>query len=159
MKDRCGHCLLVSVIALQCVLIVSCSQQVDSPKAGLVVKLDIDEQKVDLIDRYLDIDRLALVGVDDADISIALNGDGPTAVAIGDEFANANRLTEARFWYRIAAENGDAIGMTHMAIATRDLDCRRANYWLERALQVGGLGKASEKSNRESLANYKASCK
>ncbi len=149
-----------AVIVIAIAEITGCNQQAESSMARpVVVDVEVDEEKVDLVDHYLEIDKRAFVGVKEVDANKALNGDGPIAVAIGNAFADANHLTEARFWYRIAAENGDAIGMTHMAIAARDMECRRANYWLEKALTKGGLGERSEDSMKASLKEYKASCK
>lgn len=123
------------------------------------VQIEVNEEQVDVVDHYLEIDRRALVGVDKALAAKAFDGNGATAVAIGNAFAEANHITEARFWYRIAAENGNAIGMANTAVAARELECRRANYWLREALAKGRFGKETEDSMRRSLKEYEASCK
>lgn len=123
------------------------------------VDVDVDEEKVDVVDHYLEIDRRALIGVDKASADKALAGDGPTAVAIGNAFADANHITEARFWYRIAAENGNAIGMNNFSIAVSELDCRRSIYWLKKAISQNTLGSKTQATMRKELEEVTASCK
>ncbi|WP_386341855.1 hypothetical protein O4D10_09520 [Xanthomonas citri pv. citri] len=123
------------------------------------IHIDVDDEKMDPVDHYLPIDRRAFHGVRKVDLDKALSGDGAMAVAIGNEFANANHLTEARFWYQIAAENGNAIGMNNFAILLEELDCHRANYWLAKAVAAGGVGKQSVISMKKGLEESQASCK
>ncbi|WP_369975820.1 hypothetical protein [Xanthomonas bundabergensis] len=95
------------------------------------------EQKIDnrdMKDRYSDLDRKSVVDVDSFAVQKALAGDGSIARMIGQEFSELNRADESRYWYQIAAENGDAIAMQNLSIALRASDCVRANFWLRKAL-------------------------
>lgn len=123
------------------------------------VQIDVDEEQVDVVDHYLEIDRRALVGVDKTLAAKALDGDGPTAVAIGNAFADANHITEARFWYRIAAENGSAIGMNNFSIALTEFNCRRSIYWLKKAIAENRLGEEARVEMQRELAEATAACK
>ena len=139
--------------------ITACVKQKEhDPGKPVVVHIAVDEEKVDVVDHYLEIDRRALLGVDKTSANKALAGDGPTAVAIGNAFADANHITEAHFWYRIAAENDDAIGMNNYSIAVNDFDCRRSIYWLKKAIARNELGEKTQSMMRKELAAAKANC-
>jgi hypothetical protein len=135
---------------------VGCAQQHERIPT---VQIDVDEERVDVVDHYLEIDRRALVGVDKALAAKALDGDGPTAVAIGNAFADANHITEARFWYRIAAENGSAIGMNNFSIAAAEFNCRRSIFWLKKAIAESTLGAEIRVEMQRELAEATATCK
>jgi len=104
----------------------------------------IDDERMDLTDYYLSVDKRSLQGVSEADAQRALAGDGAMAYAIANEFGASNYLTEARFWFQIAAENGDARGMLYYAIYMDPISCHRANYWRRRALN-GDLPVSNER--------------
>ena len=146
----------VSVLAP--VFVCSCAKHTD-PLPTANVSIDADEQNPNLVDRYHEIDKRALLEVKREDAGRALRGDREMALAIAFEFAEANQVTEARFWFQIASENGSAIAMTHLSVMLQDSDCRRANYWLKKALATGEFGEPTESSMKASLASYEAGCK
>lgn len=142
----------------------SCAQQSApetsaSASASASAYVDVDEQNSDLVDHYSDMDRRAFRGVRQADAKRALGGDPEMALTIAFAFAEANHVTEARYWFQIASENGSPVAMTHLSVILQESDCRRANYWLERALDTGEFGGPTESSMKSSLATYKAACK
>jgi TPR repeat protein len=142
------------VVLVATALVSSCAQE-----AAPETYVDVDEQNSDLVDHYSDVDRRALRGVRQADARRALGGNAEMALAIAFAFAEANHVTEARYWFQIASENGSAVAMTHLSVILQESDCRRANYWLERALATGELGGPTENSMKTSLAKYKVACK
>ena len=145
---------------LYAVFVVGVSGCGKSPAEKIpTVQVDVDEERVDVADHYLEIDRRALIGVDKSSADKALAGHGPTAVAIGNAFSDANHITEARFWYRIAAENGSAIGMNNYSIAVSEFDCRRSIYWLQKAISQGALDSKTQAAMRKELEEATASCK
>ncbi|MBL0028904.1 MAG: hypothetical protein IPO95_07510 [Rhodanobacteraceae bacterium] len=88
----------------------------------------------------------------------ALRGDGRLAVRIGFEFAHANHFEEAGYWYLIAAENGSGVGMQHVALSVAEYDCRRAIYWLRKAIDSGDLRGQAQEANKKTLSSWEASC-
>lgn len=153
-----------SVIALAfgVAAICGCDQKRNASEYAALtrnVHLDgLDYERRDVVDHYLPIDRRAFRYVSPADKSKALSGDGPAAVAIGNAFAAANYTVEARFWYQVAAENGDPIGMTHYSVLLSELSCERANFWQRKALERANFGPTHKEMERL-LRKSEAECK
>ena len=71
----------------------------------------------------------------------AMNGDGKAALQLAND--SLHKSHEAMiFWYRIAAENGDATGQYNYGVflvdeSKRKADCIRALYWFKKAAKQG----------------------
>jgi TPR repeat protein len=90
---------------------------------------------------------------------MALSGDGKVALALGEEFAEMNRKSEARYWYQISSENGNGIAMNNLANLLRESDCERANFWLAKALKSEELPDEIDRSINEEMPKYLEDCR
>ena len=148
--------LKILMCAASWLMLAGCQEKIHSIPA---VEVSVSEDPPQLEDAFVPIALRSLRGVRSSDARKALEGDGAMAVAIGNAFADRNHVTEARYWFTVAAENGNSTGMAYLAIAERQTSCARANFWLRKALETGGLGRHSESSMRASLPKYESSCK
>ena len=132
-----------------------CLGESESPLVELTVP---PAEGSEATDRYIEIDRLALVGVKHDQAVRALAGDAALAQEIGSRFAELRRTSEARLWFQVSAENGDAAGMSQMSVLMRDSNCHRANFWLERSLDFGKFSAQTKESMRQALSSYRKTC-
>ena len=112
-----------------------------------------------LVDDFAPIELRARAGVDPLALSKALEGNRVIPRAIGESFARRQRMSEARYWFQIGAENGDGISMQQLSITLRKENCWRANYWLVKALETSHLPSLSQSSMEQDLVTYKEQCK
>lgn len=110
------------------------------------------------VDHYLPLEKRALVGVDKKGAAAALAGNGYVARTIASEFASLNRVSEAKYWSQIGAENGDGISMQNLSVMLREENCVRANYWLAKALETSHLPSLARASMEKDLEKYKHAC-
>lgn len=120
--------------------------------------VSVEDDRINLTDNYLEIDRKALVGVDKKAANQALSGNGKVARAIGSEFAAVNRVDEARFWFQVAAENGDGVAMRNLSLALEDFSCTRSIYWLKKSLDTNHIGKMARASMEKELVINTKKC-
>lgn len=125
----------------------------------IVLATDLASGAPKPLDMFSELDRMARDGVDPVLVNASMKGDGRKAVSIGDRFSRLGKFVEARYWFSIAAENGDGVGMQRLSTLLRSSDCVRANYWLKKALLSGDLKGASLNANRLDLKKYEAECK
>jgi TPR repeat protein len=144
---------MLLMLATICFL-ASCAEKTASSQQ--VVPAD----KSKSLQRNAELERMAHMGVAIVDADAALSGDPSTALKIAISFAQGNKPQEARYWYQIAAENGDPIGMQHLSVFLRKSDCRRANFWLKKYLSFGDdvVTKEDRDLFNASLLTYEAEC-
>ena len=157
MTFRNSHCWEWTVLCLA-IGTVGCAPAQDPYSAKERRLVNLSPQESRLIDDYAKLDRRAAQGVDKAAAAAALSGDGFRALLIGSEFAQKNMLSEARFWFQVSAENGNGVGMQRFSTMIRTSDCRRANYWLERALTTDDIRGETRIANERDLELFKSSC-
>jgi len=118
----------------------------------------LDDVRPRLADDFTSLESRARAGVDPSALAQALSGNRVIPRAIADSFARNQRMSEARYWLQIGAENGDGISMQQLSITLDRESCWRARYWLERAVKSGHLPSLAQSDAEEGLAKYAKTC-
>jgi TPR repeat protein len=147
MRSRSANLILVSIVLAAC----------GNPDRELV-DLDLEAPPHPVADEYWFYERRALEVPAPQMVADALDGDALAALTLADKFADANRTTEARYWYQVAAENGSAAAMNNLAIVMQRTNCRRAIYWFRKAVETDEFAGDQESAIRETLVELEASC-
>lgn len=106
------------------------------------------------------IEASALEDVLEVDANAAFEGDPNAAMSIAEGFADAEKFEPAKYWYQIAAENGNPQAKQALAILLRKSNCRRAIFWLESYLSHGAdvIGAEPYVQTQASLKGYREEC-